>query len=92
MKKYSVIVIGGGHAGVEAALAATRLKQKVLLLSQNVKRISFMSCNPSIGGLGKGHMVREIDALGGVMGQVADGACLQFKRLNSKKGPAVRGD
>ena len=88
---YDVLVIGAGHAGVEAALAAVRLKQKVALLTNNPDRIAFMSCNPSIGGLGKGHMVFEVDALGGLMGQAADATCLQFKQLNARKGPAVRG-
>ena len=81
----------GGHAGVEASLASARLSMKTLLITQKINRISFMSCNPSIGGLGKGHIVREIDILGGEMGLAADYSCLQFKRLNSSKGPAVRG-
>ncbi len=88
---YDVIVVGGGHAGAEAALVASRLSMKTLLITQNMDRISFMSCNPSIGGLGKGHIVREIDVLGGSMGQAADESCIQFKRLNASKGPAVRG-
>jgi tRNA uridine 5-carboxymethylaminomethyl modification enzyme len=88
---FDIIVVGAGHAGVEAAYAGVRLGKKVLLVTTNLKRIGYMSCNPSIGGLGKGHMVREIDILGGLMGQAADATCIQFKRLNSSKGPAVRG-
>lgn len=88
---YDLIVVGAGHAGVEAALVAERLGLKVLLATTNCQRISFMSCNPAIGGLAKGHIVREIEALGGQMGFTADQACIQFKRLNQKKGPAVRG-
>lgn len=91
MERYDVIVVGAGHAGIEAALAASRLGQKVLVVTTNVERIGYMSCNPSIGGLGKGHMVREIDILGGAMGLAADATCIQFKRLNARKGPAVRG-
>ena len=91
MKTYDLIVVGAGHAGVEASLVAKRLGLKVLLLTTNKKRISFMSCNPAIGGLAKGHIVREIEALGGQMGLCADKACIQFKRLNKKKGPAVQG-
>ena len=86
-----VIIVGAGHAGVEASLAASRLGCKVLLLTTNMNRVSFMSCNPAIGGLAKGHIVREIEALGGKMGEVADASCIQFKRLNQRKGPAVRG-
>jgi tRNA uridine 5-carboxymethylaminomethyl modification enzyme len=88
---FDVIVVGAGHAGIEAALSAARLKQKVLLLTTRLDRIGYMSCNPSIGGLAKGNIVREIDVLGGMMGRVTDKTCVQFKRLNSKKGPAVRG-
>lgn len=89
--EYDVVVVGGGHAGVEAALASARLGVKTALLTNNKDRISFMSCNPSIGGLGKGHIVKEIDALGGEMARATDATCIQFKRLNNKKGPAVRG-
>ena len=88
---FDVIVVGAGHAGIEAALSAARLQQKVLLLTTRLDRIGYMSCNPSIGGLAKGNIVREIDILGGMMGRVTDKTCVQFKRLNSKKGPAVRG-
>jgi tRNA uridine 5-carboxymethylaminomethyl modification enzyme len=88
-KKYDVIVIGAGHAGVEAALAAARMGCQTLLLTMNVDSIGQMSCNPAIGGLGKGHLVREIDALGGEMGRATDMTGLQFRMLNTKKGPAV---
>ena len=88
-KKYDVIVIGAGHAGVEAALAAARMGCQTLLLTMNVDSIGQMSCNPAIGGLGKGHLVREIDALGGEMGKATDLTGLQFRMLNKKKGPAV---
>jgi len=88
---YDLIVVGAGHAGIEACLASSRLGLRTLMLTSNIKRIGYMSCNPSIGGLAKGHMVREIDVLGGEMGRAADETCIQFKRLNSKKGPAVRG-
>lgn len=90
-KKFDVLVIGAGHAGVEAALASSRLGLSTLLVTNNLERMGYMSCNPSIGGLAKGHMVKEIDILGGLMGVAADRTCIQFKRLNSSKGPAVRG-
>ncbi len=88
---YDVIVVGAGHAGIEACLAASRMGLQTLMVTTNVARIGYMSCNPSIGGLAKGHMVREIDVMGGEMGRAADETCIQFKRLNSRKGPAVRG-
>lgn len=87
--KYDIIVVGAGHAGVEAALAGARMGRKVLLLTMNLDSISLLACNPSIGGTGKGHLVREVDALGGEMGLLADRVTLQSKMLNTAKGPAV---
>src|SRR5438552_8228573 len=88
--EYEVLVVGSGHAGIEAALAASRIGCRTLMLTQNLDTIAQMSCNPAIGGLAKGHIVREIDAMGGAMALNADATGIQFRMLNRAKGPSVR--
>ena len=88
--KFDIIVIGGGHAGCEAALAGAKLGLKTLLLTMSVETIGLMSCNPAVGGLAKGQIVKEIDSLGGLMAIATDASAIQFRTLNTKKGPAVR--
>src|SRR5271155_5498859 len=88
-EKFDVAVVGAGHAGCEAAMAAARMGLKTAIITMNLDLIAQMSCNPAIGGIAKGHLVREIDALGGVMGEVADAVGIQFRLLNTSRGPAV---
>ena len=89
-EKFDVIVIGGGHAGTEACLASARMGRKTLLLTHNIETLGQMSCNPAIGGIGKSHLVKEIDALDGLMAKATDQSGIQFRVLNERKGPAVR--
>src|SRR6202044_1906512 len=88
-EQYDIVVVGAGHAGCEAAMAAARMGMRTALFSFNLDLIAQMSCNPAIGGIAKGHLVREVDALGGIMGEVADAVGIQFRLLNTSRGPAV---
>jgi tRNA uridine 5-carboxymethylaminomethyl modification enzyme len=88
-EQYDVAVVGAGHAGCEAAMAAARMGLKTALITMNMDLIAQMSCNPAVGGVAKGHLVREVDALGGIMGEVADAVGIQFRLLNTSRGPAV---
>ena len=90
IESYDVAIVGGGHAGIEAALAASRMNLKTILITQSISNIGVLSCNPSIGGISKGNIVREIDALGGEMGKIIDKAMIQFRLLNKSRGPAVQ--
>src|SRR5919107_5136028 len=87
--KYDVIVIGGGHAGCEAARASARLGRRTAMITMNIDLIAQISCNPAVGGIAKGHLVREVDALGGIMGEITDAVGIQFRLLNTSRGPAV---
>ena len=89
--QYDILVIGGGHAGVEASIVSAKMGAKTHLITLLIQNIALASCNPAVGGLGKGHLVKEIDALGGVMGVITDKCGIQFRILNASKGPAVRG-
>ena len=89
-RDYDIIIIGGGHAGCEAAAISAKKGFKTILISQNLDKIAKLSCNPSIGGIAKGHLVKEIDALGGIMAKIIDKTMIQFRMLNTKKGPAVQ--
>ncbi|BDQ29087.1 hypothetical protein ASB7_09240 [Helicobacter ailurogastricus] len=91
LNRFDIVVVGGGHAGIEAAVVSAKMGARVHLLTLLIENIGLASCNPAIGGLGKGHLVKEVDALGGVMGLLTDMSGLQFRTLNASKGPAVRG-